>query len=170
LEPGTDAEALDGVLRTTLLPLACSACFLIEPRTTSLGMALPTMGWALLPWSLIEKMPYSCISWKNFLKGGSFLCDNSSLCQVDTQNQPVQLPRPYFANQSVDLLSVVSNHHVTLLLLRALHNINTSWFILMWKDHYPFTRATGSYTFYVPQWCIDIKLIAFDVVFHLNGS
>ena len=49
LEPGTDAEALDGVLRTTLLPLACSACFLIEPRTTSLGMALPTMGWALLP-------------------------------------------------------------------------------------------------------------------------
>jgi hypothetical protein len=42
------------------------------------------------PWSLIEKMPYSWISWRHFLKGGSFLCDNSSLCQVDTQNQPEQ--------------------------------------------------------------------------------
>jgi hypothetical protein len=34
-------------------------------------------------------MPYSWISWRPFLKGGSILCDNSSLCQVDTQNQPV---------------------------------------------------------------------------------
>jgi hypothetical protein len=34
-------------------------------------------------------MPYSWISWRHFLKGGSFLCSNSSLCQVDTQNQPV---------------------------------------------------------------------------------
>jgi hypothetical protein len=41
------------------------------------------------PWLLIEKMPYSWISWRHFLKGGSFLCDNSSLCQVDKQNQPV---------------------------------------------------------------------------------
>jgi hypothetical protein len=30
-------------------------------------------------------MPYSWISWRDFFKGGSFLCDNSSLCQVDTQ-------------------------------------------------------------------------------------
>jgi hypothetical protein len=37
-----------------------------------------------------EKMPYSWISWRLFLKGGSFLCDNFSLCQIDTQNQPVQ--------------------------------------------------------------------------------
>jgi hypothetical protein len=34
--------------------------------------------------SLIEKMPYSWVSWRHFLKGGSFLCANSSLCQVDT--------------------------------------------------------------------------------------
>jgi hypothetical protein len=39
---------------------------------------------------LVEKMPYSWISWRHSLKGGLFLCDNSSLCQVDTQNQPVQ--------------------------------------------------------------------------------
>jgi hypothetical protein len=42
------------------------------------------------PPSLIEKMPYSWISWRNFLKGGSFFCDNSSLCQIDPQTQPVQ--------------------------------------------------------------------------------
>jgi hypothetical protein len=70
------------------------ACFpwlaqLIEPRTTSPGVAPPTMGWALPDWSLIEKMTYSWISWGHFLKGGSFLCDNSSLCQVDTPNRPV---------------------------------------------------------------------------------
>ena len=35
-------------------------------------------------------MPYSWISWRRFLKGDSFLCDNVSVCQVHTQNQPVQ--------------------------------------------------------------------------------
>jgi hypothetical protein len=40
--------------------------------------------------SLIEKMPYSWISWRHFLKEGSFLCNNSSLCEADTYNQPVQ--------------------------------------------------------------------------------
>jgi hypothetical protein len=53
--------------------------------TTHHGLAGPSH-----PQSLIEKMPYSWISWRPFLKGGSFLCDNSSLCPVDTQNQPVQ--------------------------------------------------------------------------------
>jgi hypothetical protein len=35
------------MLFTVSLPLACSACFLIELRTTSPGMAPPTLGWAL---------------------------------------------------------------------------------------------------------------------------
>ena len=70
-----------GMLLTGLLPLAYSACSLIEPRTTSPEMVPPTIGPPLPPWSLIEKMPYSWISWRHFLKGGSFLCDNSSLCQ-----------------------------------------------------------------------------------------
>jgi hypothetical protein len=35
--------------------------------------------------SVIKKMPYSWNSWRHFLKGGSFLCANSSLCQVDTK-------------------------------------------------------------------------------------
>jgi hypothetical protein len=76
-----------GMFFTGLLPLACSACSLIEPR-------LPAQGWhhpqgALPPWSLIDKMPYSWISWRHILTWNSFPYDNSNLCQVDTQNQPV---------------------------------------------------------------------------------
>jgi hypothetical protein len=72
-----------GMLLTGLLPLACSACSLIEPR-------LPAQRWshpqgAFPPWSLIEKMPYSWISWRHFLNRSSFLCDNSS-CVKLTQN------------------------------------------------------------------------------------
>ena len=40
LEAGVDAETMEG-------NLACSACFLIEPRTTRPGMTAPIMGWAL---------------------------------------------------------------------------------------------------------------------------
>ena len=47
------------------------------------------MTWVLPHWSLIEKTPYCRISWRPFLNWGSFLSDESSLCQVDTQNQPV---------------------------------------------------------------------------------
>ena len=43
-EAGADAEAMKGCYL-----LACSACFFVEPRTTSPGMAPPTVGWALLP-------------------------------------------------------------------------------------------------------------------------
>jgi hypothetical protein len=52
-------------------------------KTTSPEMVLPTRD--LPPWSLIEKMPCSWISWRHFLTWSSFLCDNSSLCQVDTK-------------------------------------------------------------------------------------
>jgi hypothetical protein len=78
-----------GMLLTGLLPLSCPACFLIEPRLPAQGWHHPQ--WALPPWSLVEKMPYRWISWRHFLTWISFLCDNSSLCQVDTQNQPVHL-------------------------------------------------------------------------------
>jgi hypothetical protein len=44
----------------------------------------PRDGPTLLPWSLIEKMPYSWISWRHFPNWSTILCDNSSLCQVDT--------------------------------------------------------------------------------------
>jgi hypothetical protein len=77
-----------GMFLTGLPHLACSACSVIEPRLPAQRWHHPQ--WALHPWSLIEKMLHSWISWRHFLKRGSFLCDNSSLCQVDTQNQPVQ--------------------------------------------------------------------------------
>jgi hypothetical protein len=71
------------MLLTGLLLLACSACFLIELRITS-----TTHNGSSHPWSLIEKMPYSCISWRLSLNRG-FLWTNFTSCQVDTQNQPV---------------------------------------------------------------------------------
>jgi hypothetical protein len=72
-----------GMFLTSLPPLACSACSLIEPR-------LPVQRWshpqgAFPPWSLIEKMPYSWISWRHFLNWSSFLCGNSR-CVKLTQN------------------------------------------------------------------------------------
>jgi hypothetical protein len=68
---------------TGLPPLACSAFSLIEPRPPAQRWSHPQGN--LPPWSLIEKMPYSWISWRHFLNWSSFLCDNSSLCQVDTK-------------------------------------------------------------------------------------
>ena len=44
-----------------LLLMACLACFLIQPRTTSPVMALPTVGWAFHYRSLIKQVPYSWI-------------------------------------------------------------------------------------------------------------
>jgi hypothetical protein len=51
LEAGADAEATE-----ERCSLACSACFLLAPRTASLGMAPPTMGQALPHQSSIKKM------------------------------------------------------------------------------------------------------------------
>jgi hypothetical protein len=38
--------------------MAYSAFFLLKTQTISLGMALPTVGWALPHKSLIKKIPY----------------------------------------------------------------------------------------------------------------
>jgi hypothetical protein len=62
--------------------LACSACFLREPKTTSLGVGSP-IGWALPYQSVILKMPYIWILCRHFLKG-SLLSDISSLCHKTT--------------------------------------------------------------------------------------
>ena len=70
-----------GIFLTGLLSL-------LSYRTQDSGWHHPQ--WALPLWSLIEKMTHSWISWKHFPNWSSFLCDNSSLCQVDTQIQPVQ--------------------------------------------------------------------------------
>jgi hypothetical protein len=81
-----------GVLLTGLLPTACSVCFLIERRTTSPGMAPPTMGWALPHPSLIKKMLYrlacSPILGKYFLNWASLLLEDSNWCPVDIKAPP----------------------------------------------------------------------------------
>jgi hypothetical protein len=75
------------VLFPGLLPMAWSVYFLIEPGTTSPGIAPPIMGWALFHWSLIEKMLYSSIScWRHFLNWD---------CIKLTQNQPVHSINQY---------------------------------------------------------------------------
>jgi hypothetical protein len=45
-EARADAETMEGCCLLACF-LACSVCFLIEPRITSLGMVMPIMGWAL---------------------------------------------------------------------------------------------------------------------------
>jgi hypothetical protein len=87
LEAGADTEAMGECSLLACFYMACSACFLIEPPAQ--GWHHPP--WAVPPpnWSLIEKMPFSWISSRHFLNWSSFLSDDSSPCQVDTQNQPV---------------------------------------------------------------------------------
>jgi hypothetical protein len=51
------------ILLTGLFFIACLVCFLIEPRTTSLGVAPPTVGWTLPHQSLIKKvLALQCVS------------------------------------------------------------------------------------------------------------
>jgi hypothetical protein len=52
-----DLEADSEAMKECCL-LACSFCFLIEPKATSAGMLPCTMGWALPHQLLIKKTPY----------------------------------------------------------------------------------------------------------------
>jgi hypothetical protein len=57
LEAGTEVATLKELCLALLL-MACSDCFLIQPRTTCPEVAVPTVGWAFLYQSQIKKMPY----------------------------------------------------------------------------------------------------------------
>jgi hypothetical protein len=59
MEPGSRGwcRGHRGMLLTGLLFMACSACFLIEPRASSPGMETRTEGWVLPYFSLIKKCP-----------------------------------------------------------------------------------------------------------------
>lgn len=52
---GTGAQA---PVECCSILLACSACFLIQPRTAYLGTVLPPVGWAILYQLAIGKMPH----------------------------------------------------------------------------------------------------------------
>jgi hypothetical protein len=62
LEEGADREALEGYCL-----LACSACFLIEPLTTSPGLIPSTMGRTGIIKSLIKRVLYGWMLWRHFL-------------------------------------------------------------------------------------------------------
>lgn len=84
MEPGSRTwfRGHGSMLLTGLLLLACSACLIIEFRTTNPGIAQSTMGWALSPCSLYGK----CLTaGSRFLNWGFFLFDDSDLSQVDKQ-------------------------------------------------------------------------------------
>jgi hypothetical protein len=58
-------------------------------KTTSPEMAPPTRG--LSPWSLIEKMPYSWISWRHFLNWRTFSVITPAVSSWHKTNQYNQL-------------------------------------------------------------------------------
>ena len=78
-----------GVLPTDLLPVACSACFLIDSRTSSLGIEPPTKGWALPPQLLFKKTScrsaYRLALLRHFLSWGFSLSNDSSLYSLLAQ-------------------------------------------------------------------------------------
>lgn len=83
----------EGVLLIGLLIMVCSSYFLLETRTISSVTTPSTADWALPHWSLIKKMPHSCILWWDFLcwKENHLLSDGSSLHPADIKaNQHTQ--------------------------------------------------------------------------------
>lgn len=77
--------------------MTCSACFLIQPRTTYLGMAPPTVGWALSCQCLTRKLPHKLAQrptwWKRVFKWGFLFPDDPGLYQVDkTLTSSVSIP------------------------------------------------------------------------------
>jgi hypothetical protein len=79
------------VLQTGLLLLTCSACFLIEPRTSSPVMVPPIIGWALPSLSWIEKMPYCWISWKHFSREAPFSAITSACIKLTHETNQYNL-------------------------------------------------------------------------------
>jgi hypothetical protein len=78
-----------GVLLTDLLSMACSACFLIESKTISPGVASSPMSRVPPQQSLIKKLPYrlaySPILGRPGLNWGSLISDNSVSHQIDVK-------------------------------------------------------------------------------------
>jgi len=89
MEAGADAEAMEGCCLLACFPWLTQPAFLQNPGPPAQGWHHPQWAGPSHPRSIIEKMPYSWVSWRHFLRGRSFLCVNSSLCQVDTPNQSV---------------------------------------------------------------------------------
>ena len=87
-ESGPDAEAMEGCSLLTCFFWLAQLALLLKQY-----IRIPAHSWkypqAPPPWSsLIEKMLHSWMSWRHFPSWNSFLCDNFSLCQIDTTISP----------------------------------------------------------------------------------
>lgn len=77
---------------TSFLLMACSACFLTQPKTTYPWTAPSTVGGVHSHQPAIKKMPHRhATGWRHFLSWGPLLPDGSSLCSVDI-NQAARWP------------------------------------------------------------------------------
>ena len=79
-EKNRGGRDLWGVLLPGFLLVVCKACFLIEVRNTSPGIASPTMIWALVHQPLIKKMFYKLAYSSIFFFFSFFFFRNSYLC------------------------------------------------------------------------------------------
>jgi hypothetical protein len=98
-EAGADAEAMDRYYLLACFPWLVQLAFICNPRLPS--QRYYHLQGALPAWSLIEKMPFSWISWRHFFTWSSFLCDNYSCIKL-TQNQPAQACSDF----TVDFLNI----------------------------------------------------------------
>lgn len=75
-------------------PLACSACYLTQPRAYCPGMTPPTIGWVLSHQALIKKLPLCLPTCQSYAEIFSSLVPSAqiclALCQVD-KNQPTHI-------------------------------------------------------------------------------
>lgn len=75
------------MLHTGLLSRACSACFVTEPRTKSLGVTVYIVSYALLhqPWikKRYRSLAHRAIWWWQLLNWGSLFQNDCNLCPVD---------------------------------------------------------------------------------------
>ena len=62
-------------------------------------------------------MPYSWISWRHFLKGGSFLCDNSSCVKLNTKPVSTHVSQNCSNFPNLTLLCLLSSSSMSYILI-----------------------------------------------------
>lgn len=118
------------MLLSDLLIMSCLAWFLIKPRTTSPGIAPPTMDWALPHQPLVKRKLCRLAYWSNlwrrhFLYWGSLLSDYYSLCQADIK---LSSTASEFASQTRTLKACLQeqNSSIKAILSKPPPNITTN--------------------------------------------
>jgi hypothetical protein len=140
-----------GMFFTGLLPLACSACSLIEPR-------LPAQRWshpqgAVPPWSLIEKMPYSWISWRHFFNWAPFSVMTPAVSSWHKTSQYIVLV----------FVCLFAWYKVFLSLTQNLQWRDLCW-VLDYRHEWPCLLLSFSLSFYISIWRFFLTQSSFDLL------